>query len=108
MEPQIVKVRIPLAIGAVASVLVLAGLVVALSADAGHHGPKCAGQDATIVRGDGAQTITGTNHKDVIVAGDGPDAVNAGGGNDVVCGGKGGDDLHGDDGSDKVLEGAQA
>jgi hypothetical protein len=35
MEPQTVRVRIPLAIGAVASVLVLAGLVVALSADAG-------------------------------------------------------------------------
>jgi uncharacterized repeat protein (TIGR01451 family) len=51
--------------------------------------PRCQGARATIVRGNGDNTIFGTSGRDVILAGGGDDSVFAGGGRDIVCLGPG-------------------
>ena len=86
-------------------------------------GPICRGDVATIVGSSSAETLNGTNGRDVIVAkggadtingragddaicaGPGADVVRAGGGDDVVSGGSGADDLRGAAGSDHLLGG---
>jgi hypothetical protein len=92
---------------------VLATLTSLGAADAAR--PTCAGLKATIVGTEGADTIRGTAHRDVIVARGGDDRIAAGAGNDVVCGGGGndridagaGDDaVRGEGGSDRVDGGA--
>jgi uncharacterized repeat protein (TIGR01451 family) len=50
---------------------------------------RCQGARATIVRGNGDNTIFGTSGRDVILAGGGDDSVFAGGGRDIVCLGPG-------------------
>ena len=62
----------------------------------------CFGERATIVRGDGDNTIVGTSRTDVIVAGGGNDRVFAGGGDDFICGNRGNDRIHGGTGSDTI------
>ncbi len=62
----------------------------------------CFGERATIVRGDGDNTIVGTSGKDVIIAGGGNDRVFAGGGDDFICGNRGNDRIHGGPGSDTI------
>jgi Ca2+-binding RTX toxin-like protein len=66
---------------------------------------KCHGEVATIVRGDGAQTINGTKRADVIVSGNGGDVIYGNGGDDVICGQNGGDLIHGGDGNDQLYGG---
>jgi uncharacterized repeat protein (TIGR01451 family) len=51
--------------------------------------PRCMGARATIVRGNGDNTIFGTSGRDVILAGGGDDSVFAGDGRDLVCLGPG-------------------
>jgi Ca2+-binding RTX toxin-like protein len=74
---------------------------------------RCGGQIATIIRGPGPDTITGTAGRDVIVAGGGNDRVSAGPGDDLVCLGDGNDSLNGGAGDDvlfveEALDGADS
>ncbi len=67
--------------------------------------PECFGRTATIVKGDGDNTIVGTSGKDVIVAGGGDDEIEGGDGNDRICAGKGEDTADGEGDGDKVSGG---
>lgn len=80
-------------------------LVLAPSAHTGGNTPDCFGKQATIVRGDGDDTINGTDGNDVIVAGDGQNNIKGRRGNDKICGGGDGDDIFGGRGNDKMNSG---
>jgi Ca2+-binding RTX toxin-like protein len=56
----------------------------------------------TIIGGNGAQTLTGTNEEDTITGGNGKDVLNGGGGNDILTGGNGADVLNGGAGNDTM------
>src|SRR4051812_35894731 len=77
-------------------------LTVALSATGAASKPKCFGKEATKVGGPTADTINGTNGKDVIVSLDGGDSVDGKGGNDLICTGQGADGADGGPGNDKI------
>jgi Ca2+-binding RTX toxin-like protein len=83
----------------------IAALAAATSAPTGAAIPRCNGVAATIVRGAGPDTITGTPGNDVIVAGAGDDTVDGAGGADIICGGKGRDTLKGGPGNDSLFGG---
>jgi RTX calcium-binding nonapeptide repeat (4 copies) len=69
---------------------------------------RCAGQIATIVGGEGPDSIPGTSGRDVIAALGGNDRVAAGPGDDVVCLGDGNDALNGGAGNDVSIAEASA
>jgi Ca2+-binding RTX toxin-like protein len=60
----------------------------------------------TYVIGDGDDTITGSNGRDVIAAGSGNDTVKGGSGDDLLYGNDGNDTLDGGAGNDRLLGGA--
>jgi hypothetical protein len=64
--------------------------------------PVCEGQRATIRGTAGADSLVGTDRRDVIWAGGGDDSVFGKDGNDLICGGEGSDRLSGEDGVDGV------
>ena len=68
--------------------------------------PKCFGEPATIVKGDGDNEINGTTGPDVIVAGDGNDRIFAAAGDDKVCGGRGIDLIAGEESNDTLSGGS--
>ena len=72
------------------------------SASAQGAPPRCEGLKATIVGNAKANTITGTDRRDVIVAGDGNDRIRGLGGNDVICAGFGADRIIGGPGDDRL------
>jgi Ca2+-binding RTX toxin-like protein len=76
----------------------------ALTAEA--QAPKCKGREVTILGTDEAETLRGTNHRDVILALAGDDRIDGRGGNDVICGGAGRDLIKGGSGHDKLFGGA--
>ena len=69
-------------------------------------GVACAGQEATIVGTDSAETLRGTTGDDVIVAGGGGDTVVALGGDDLICGSGGNDEIRGKGGDDTLRGGS--
>jgi Ca2+-binding RTX toxin-like protein len=88
----------------VAVCLVLVAL--ALTPTAGVAGaPRCFGQVATIVRGDGDNAILGTPNRDVIVSGGGEDEIMGFRGNDLICAGPDADAVDAGPGRDKVKGG---
>ena len=66
----------------------------------------CRGYPATIVDTTAAETINGTNGRDVIVALGGDDDIRGNGGNDVICAGYGRDSSGGGLGADQIVGGA--
>jgi Ca2+-binding RTX toxin-like protein len=62
----------------------------------------CFGEVATIVRGDGNDSVTGTRGNDVIFTGAGNDRVNGRGGNDRICTSSGNDTVNAGAGNDLV------
>ncbi len=90
----------------VALVAASLGVVFATPAsDAGNGPPLCFGKRATIVGGDGDNTIRGTNGGDVIVSRGGQDRIDAGGGRDRICAGRGNDFAVGETGVDYIRGG---
>jgi hypothetical protein len=81
---------------------VLIGLLSATPAQAARF---CDGEPATIQRGAGNNTVTGTEGPDVIVLGGGDDLAHALGGRDRVCGEDGVDAIGGGAGGDPLLSG---
>ena len=71
-------------------------------ATAAARTPTCAGQAATIVGTNGADSLTGTRGRDVIVGLNGDDVIASRGGDDLVCGGYGADLLSGGAGTDQL------
>ncbi|MDX6652531.1 MAG: hypothetical protein QOJ38_1312 [Solirubrobacterales bacterium] len=63
----------------------------------------CRGIIVTRIGTNGADTINGTGHQDVILALGGSDRVNGRGGNDVICGGGGSDTILGGAGADHLF-----
>jgi Ca2+-binding RTX toxin-like protein len=88
--------------GGVAAVVVsVAGLLLAVSGGAAPDaGNSCKGIPAT------TNSMTGTNHHDVIVGTNSSDKIDAMGGNDLVCGKRGDDFILGGDGNDLLLANA--
>lgn len=79
------------------------GLQISVDADDGNDviiGSADLG--ATLLGGNGADTITGSTVGDVINAGDGADSVDAGDGNDTVIGGDGNDIIDTGNGDDSI------
>src|SRR5687768_7869658 len=77
-------------------------LAVVLAIPGAVAAPSCLGKRATIVKGGGADRITGTKAPDVIVAGGGADRINGLGGNDRICAGPGRDRIDGGRGVDRL------
>jgi virginiamycin B lyase len=73
---------------------------------AGYSVGSCAGREATIARGAGADRLSGTRGRDVIVSGSGNDRISARSGNDVVCAGPNNDVLYGGPGNDLLYGGS--
>ena len=90
-------------LGAAAVVAAVAVAFPSTSSTAG--GPKCKGKQATIVRGDGDNDVTGTNGNDVIVTQGGNDVVFGRGGKDRICTGSGEDAAAGGGGKDLLSGG---
>ena len=67
--------------------------------------PKCKGRTVTILGTEDADTLRGSNQRDVILALGGDDRVDGRGGNDVICGGAGRDLVKGGPGHDKIFGG---
>ena len=63
---------------------------------------RCFGQEPTIVRGSGDDTVRGTRGNDVIYTGDGNDTVLGLGGRDRICSGLGRDTVNGGAGNDFI------
>lgn len=63
---------------------------------------------ATLVGGDGNDTIFGSSSADSIAGDDGADNLSGGSGNDTIVGGLGNDTMHGDAGNDQLLGGPGA
>jgi len=88
---------------ALASMLLVAGLVVA-PAGAGAAAPtSCGGQTVTILGTGGDDVLHGTPGPDVIHGRGGNDTISGLGGDDVICGGKGDDTIHGGSGDDQLF-----
>ena len=88
-----------------------------IAADGGGTGVTCGGREATIVGTGAAETLMGTDQRDVIKARGGNDVIRglrvgdvvcAGGGDDIVRGGGGNDRLRGGAGRDLVKGGGGA
>jgi Ca2+-binding RTX toxin-like protein len=96
-----------LALRAIATAALAAGIVLSLSAPTAQTGspPKCFGKVVTILGDNGDDNIKGTNGNDVIDARSGENDVNGREGNDRICGGKDGDDIFGNKGNDKMGSG---
>jgi len=84
---------------------VAGGVVLVPGVATAAEGPRCDGQDATIVGTAGDDDLVGTAHSDVIVARGGNDVVRGLSGDDVLCGGPGRDRLFGSGGDDRLLGG---
>jgi uncharacterized delta-60 repeat protein len=76
-----------------------------VTTDFGGGPPSCAGNRATIIGTQAADTLTGTPQKDVIVGLGGKDSIRAGGGSDIVCAGSGNDNVAGGKGKDRLRGG---
>jgi len=63
----------------------------------------CAGQNATIIGTEGADTLSGTPAADVIAGLGGNDKISGLSGKDTICGGSGNDKLKGGGGNDMLL-----
>ena len=85
--------------------LLVPGLVVTTTA-ADAAAPSCGGLKATIVGNARANTINGTDRRDVIAAGAGDDTIRGLGGNDVICGGDGADRILGGPDDDAIYGGS--
>ncbi|MDQ3955530.1 MAG: hypothetical protein M3285_08275 [Actinomycetota bacterium] len=90
----------------------LAGVVIAaaslpfvMGAQAQSGGPECFGRPATMIFGDGGQTIDGTGGDDVIIAGGGADFIDGRAGDDRICAGRGWDVAQGGTKQDKLKGG---
>lgn len=70
------------------------------------RGPRCFGEEATIVGKPGPERIEGTGGADVIVGLGGADRILGGGGRDVICGFGGDDVITSGSGSDRLSGGA--
>jgi len=66
----------------------------------------CAGVPATIIGTGGADTLDGTDDRDVIWAGDGNDTIRGLGGDDLICAGEGQDVIYGGAGNDQIVAAA--
>lgn len=93
------------AIAAIAAGLVLTS---SLPATGAGNTPKCFGKAATIVKGDGANEVDGTDGNDVIVTKGGGDNVEGLDGNDRICTGPGADGATGGLGNDMLSGGGTA
>lgn len=69
-------------------------------------GARCAGQAVTIVGTGGADTLLGTDKRDVIKARGGNDNIRGLQGKDIVCAGGGNDTLKGGSGNDRLKGGS--
>lgn len=90
--------------GVTGTVGALVGVLLSLPPGAPATGaePTCAGQPATVVGTDGADSLVGTDGPDVVSLGAGGDEFWGLGGDDVICGGAGGDELSGGEGANRV------
>ena len=86
-----------------ASVLSMMSFAPPSSAQVGT--PKCMGKVATKTGTQGANTIRGTQGRDVIVALGGNDLIEGKGGRDIICAGAGDDEIHGEGGADRISGG---
>jgi|GEM_PF-226941 len=66
----------------------------------------CAGEAVTIAGTAGADTIEGTNGRDVIWGGGGADTIRGLGGDDLICAGEGADVIYGGAGNDRIVAAA--
>ena len=87
-------------LASLAAIFILSGVATASAAT-----PRCDGKRATIVRGDGGVTVTGTKGTDVIVTGAGDDVVRGAGARDRICSGRGDDQVSGGKGNDSIFAG---
>lgn len=88
-----------------AALVVLALVTLLAGPAAGQRAATCFGKEATIVRGEGDNTIQGTAGADVIVAGGGDDVIYGRGGGDRICAGPGRDTVIAGAGADRVSGG---
>ena len=77
-----------------------------IAADGGGTGVSCGGREATIVGTGAAETLLGTDKRDVIKARGGNDLIRGLGIGDVVCAGGGDDTVRGGGGNDRLRGGA--
>jgi Ca2+-binding RTX toxin-like protein len=90
------------------TILLAAGLVLAVPDTSAAAPPTCGGRPATIVGTPGADTLVGTRGPDVVVGRGGDDVLRGRGGDDLLCGGDGRDELSGGRGDDELYGGRSA
>jgi Ca2+-binding RTX toxin-like protein len=86
--------------------LIIAGQSLLPSPVGAGQTPRCFGEEATIVRGDGDNEILGTTGRDVIVSRGGEDEIVSLQGNDLICAGADADAVDAGPGNDKVKGGS--